>query len=110
MNQAVGEKNRLDKSGGRKRPVLLFTRNGFCKCLGCIILAVTYGIKRHQLGVKPKTYVSKKWETPLRTPLHIYVRGKTYLLKGHIALITFMLTIELFYLTLLHSFIGYYCE
>ena len=37
MNQAVGEKNRPDKSGGRKRPVLPFTRNNLWKRIGCIL-------------------------------------------------------------------------
>ena len=33
-NEAVGKKNRLDKSEGRKRPVRPFTRNEFWKCIG----------------------------------------------------------------------------
>ena len=81
MNQAVGEKNRLDTSVGRKWLVCHFTREKFWKCTGCIILAVTFGVKIHQLWGKPESSVSKKGKTPLRTPLHIYVCCKTDLLK-----------------------------
>ena len=40
MNEAVGEKNPLDKYGGRKRIVRHLTKNDFLKCIGCIILTV----------------------------------------------------------------------
>ena len=34
MNEVVGEKNRLDESGGKKRLVCHFTSNNFWKYIG----------------------------------------------------------------------------
>ena len=82
MNQAVGEKNRLDTSVGRKWLVRHFTREKFWKYTGFIILAVTFGVKVHPLCGKLESYVSKKGQTTLRTPLHRYVYCKTDLLKA----------------------------
>ena len=36
-------KNRLMMSGGKKRLVRPFTSQGFCKCVGCVLSAVTLG-------------------------------------------------------------------
>ena len=49
MNPSVGENNRLGISGGKKRLVSPFIRQEFLKCIGCIILIVTYGKKVHTL-------------------------------------------------------------
>ena len=51
MNEVVGMKNFLLISGGNKqlRLVCNFTRQEFCKCVGCIILEVTYGMKGQKL-------------------------------------------------------------
>ena len=49
MNLAVGEKNRLDLSGGKIRLVHPFRRQEFWKCIGCIISAVTNGNKGHNI-------------------------------------------------------------
>ena len=48
INKSAGEKNCLNNSGGKKQLVRHFTRNKFCKCIWCIILEVTYGIKVNQ--------------------------------------------------------------
>ena len=37
MNLAVGEKNCLDDSGGKKQLVCPFRRHEFWKCIGCIL-------------------------------------------------------------------------
>ena len=82
MNQVVGEKNFLDKSGGGgKRPVRPFTRNKFWKCIGYILLEVTYGNKGHMIWGKPEASIRKKGRTPLRNLLHRDVFGETDLLK-----------------------------
>ena len=49
MNLAVGEKNRLDISGSNILLVHPFRRKEFWKCIGCIISAVTYGNKGHNV-------------------------------------------------------------
>ena len=49
MNEAVGMKNCVTMNGGGKRLVLPFKRQECCKCIGCIILVVTYGKKVHKL-------------------------------------------------------------
>ena len=77
--EAVGEKNLLDKSGGKKRLVHHFTRQKLWKFIGCILLSVTYGIKVKQLWVTTETSLNKKEQN---TP-HRDVCGKTYLLKVH---------------------------
>ena len=48
INEAVGEKNFLDKCERRKRSVCQFKKNEFCKFIGCIISVVTYRIRGHQ--------------------------------------------------------------
>ena len=49
MNEAVVIKNLLTMNGGGKRLVCNFERQEFWKCIGCIILEVTYGKKGHKL-------------------------------------------------------------
>ena len=57
MNEAVGEKNRLDKSGGSKLLVSRFTKNKLCKFIGCILLAVYLWYERTQaLGVNSNIF------------------------------------------------------
>ena len=57
MNESVGDKNRLDNSGGRKQLVCHFTNNKFWKFIGCILSSVTYGMKGHNIWRKNQTYV-----------------------------------------------------
>ena len=45
MDEAVGEKNRIENYGGRKRLVCPFRRQDFWKYIGCILSEVNYGIK-----------------------------------------------------------------
>ena len=54
MNLAVGENNCLDVYGGKIRLVHPFRRQEIWKFIGCIISAVTYGKKGHNIwgGVK----------------------------------------------------------
>ena len=73
MNLAVGDKNPLDNSGGKKRLVIPFRRHEFCTCIGCILLEVTYGNKGHKLWGETQISIGKK----VRAELHRYVRGKT---------------------------------
>ena len=49
MNEAVSMKNRVTLNGGGKRQVKKFTRQEFCKCIGCILSAFTYGKKGRKL-------------------------------------------------------------
>ena len=66
INQAVGEKNKFDKSGwGGGGSVHIFTRKGFWKYIGCILSTVIFAVKGHQIWVKTEAYVSKKRLTPL---------------------------------------------
>ena len=53
-------KNRLTLYGGDKRLVSPFMSQEFWKCIGCILSAVTYGNKRHNIwsGI-PKTFGKK---------------------------------------------------
>ena len=81
MNQAVGEKNNINTSVGRKRPARNFTRNEFWKCIRYILPEVTFGVKGHHIWGKPEASISKKGLIPLQTPLHRDIHGKTYLLK-----------------------------
>ena len=49
MDLAFGEKNRLDIYGGERRLVHPFIRQEFWKCIGCILLVVTYGNKEQNI-------------------------------------------------------------
>ena len=51
MNEMVGMKNFILMSGINRwlRLVRHFTRQKFWKCIGCIISAVTYGMKVHKI-------------------------------------------------------------
>ena len=81
MNQAVGEKNYLDKLVGGKCPVHHCTMSKFWKFIGCILLSVTFGVKEHHIWRKIDACVSKKiWDT-LWTPLHRDFHGKTDILN-----------------------------
>ena len=77
INEAVVEKKNIYKSGWRKQLVLHFTKNNFWKCIGCILLEVTYVIKGHSIWLKTETSVGKKGITPIQRN----VCGKTDLLK-----------------------------
>ena len=48
MNEMVGMNNYLLIYGVKKRLQLLrhFTRQEFCKCIGCILSVITYGEER----------------------------------------------------------------
>ena len=65
MNEVVGEKNCLDNSGGGRWLVNHFTKNEFYKCIGCILLGVTYGIKGHRIWGGIETSVLKKGQNPI---------------------------------------------
>ena len=77
MNLAVGEKNRIDNYGGKKRLVCPFRRQEFCKFIGCIISVITYGKKGHKIWGETQIFVVKK----AQDKLHKDVSGKTDLLK-----------------------------
>ena len=49
MNELVCMKNRFTSNGGGKRLVRPFKRQEFWKCISCVLLAVTYGKKGHNL-------------------------------------------------------------
>ena len=67
-NQVVGEKNFPNKSVGMKWSVYNFTRNYLWKCIGCIILAVTDGIKGQRLWENLKHPLVRRGE--LHCKLH----------------------------------------
>ena len=61
MNKAVTMNNCVTLNGGGKRQVKNFTRQEFWKCIGCILLAATYGRKDATFGAKyPKMLVSMR--------------------------------------------------
>ena len=49
MNEAVGMKNRFTVDGGGKQLVRPLKMQEFCKFIGCVLLAVTYGKKGHEI-------------------------------------------------------------
>ena len=65
MNEAVGDKNRLDKSVGKKQLVHPFRRKELWKCIGCIILTFTYGNKGQNMWRETPIYFGKKAQTKL---------------------------------------------
>ena len=67
MNENIGERNRYQKAVGNRRLVQKFSNNELCKFIGCVLSEGTYCIKGHQIWGKPKTSVSKKEKTPLKT-------------------------------------------
>ena len=101
MNEAVGENNRLGKLRGKKWLVRHFTKNGFWKFIGCILSAVTYDIKVH-LSIRS----GKLQYTGMLVGVHIYQR---YVFIS-IVRINVTISTELFYLTLICSFIGCYFD
>ena len=76
-NEAVGMNNRLDNYGGNKRLVHPLVRKIFWKCIGCILLIVTYVKKFPKLCSEiPKIFGNKS-----TTKLQRDVCGTTYLNK-----------------------------
>ena len=76
-NEAVCMKNRFTSNGGGKLLVRPFKRQEFWKCIGCIILAVNYGNKGHNIWSEvPKCF--SKYENP---KLRRDVCGNTNLYK-----------------------------
>ena len=51
INEAVGMKNRLTMGGGGKQIVRPFRRQELWKCIGCVILEVTYRKKGHTIWI-----------------------------------------------------------
>ena len=49
MNEAVGMKNRINMGGGGKLIIRPFRSQEFWKCIGCVLLEVTYGKKVHNI-------------------------------------------------------------
>ena len=78
MNEAVGEKNHVDKYGGKKHLVFPFRRQEFWKFIGLILLEVTYE-RGHNLWGGGQFFAGNK----AQTKLHRYVRGKTHLHRVH---------------------------
>ena len=74
INQAVGERNHLDKYRGSKRLVSHFTKHKYCNCIGSVLLEVTYGMKEQHIWGETKKSVSKNGQTPINRN----VCGKTY--------------------------------
>ena len=64
-NEAVGTKNRFTIDGGGKRLVCPFNRKYFWKRIGCILSAVTFGKKGHQLWSEIPKYSGKMAPTKL---------------------------------------------
>ena len=60
INEAVGTNNLLTMGGGGKLIVCPFRRQEFCKCGGCIILAVKYGRKGHKLWSEITKYFGNR--------------------------------------------------
>ena len=74
-NLAFGEKNCLDISGGKIRLVRPFIRQEFWKCIGCILSAVTYGKKGHNIWGGLKYWLINRNElnhTEMFVGTHIY--------------------------------------
>ena len=65
VNEAVAEKNCLDKYWGMNQLVRNFTRHEFWKGIGSMFLAVTYGIKGNHMCGTTKTSVNNKGQTKL---------------------------------------------
>ena len=77
INEAVGENNFLDKSGGEKRSVHNFRRQELCKFTGCILSEVTYGKKGHKRWGLTQIYFGKNPPTKLHRDIFVI----TYLYK-----------------------------
>ena len=65
MNEEVGTKNRVTVGGGGKRIVRIFRRQEFWKCIGCILLTVTYGNKGNKIWSELPKYSGKMAPTKL---------------------------------------------
>ena len=78
INEAVGMKNRFTLDGGRKSIVLPFRRQEFCIFIGCVLSAVTYGKKVHNIWSEMPKYFNRA----SRTKLQRDVRGNTDLYQG----------------------------
>ena len=76
-------KNHVILNGGWKRQVKKFTRQEYCKCIGCILFAVAYGKKERNLWSEESKDVGKHENQTLRRD----VRGTTDLQKVCCALI-----------------------
>ena len=76
-NLAVGKKNRLDKSRGKKRLFHPFRRKELWKCIGCILSEFTYGKKGHKIWGETHIFVANKAQTKLLRD----VSGKKYIKK-----------------------------
>ena len=61
MYEAVGMNNHITISGRKKRLVCNFRTHEFWECIGCVLLAVTYGKKVHKLwSENPKSFGNKE--------------------------------------------------
>ena len=78
MNEAVGMNNCVTVGGGGKQIVHPFRRQEFCKCVGCLLSAVTYWRKGHKLWSELPKYSDKMASTKIRRD----VCGNTNLYKG----------------------------
>ena len=65
INEAVVMKNRVTVGEGGERIVRPFRRQEFWKCIGCVILKVTYGKKVHKLWSETPKYFVRMTPTKL---------------------------------------------
>ena len=77
IDEAVDINNCYTTNGGSKRLFRPFERKEFWKCIGCILLEVTYGKKGHKLWSDRPKYSCRMAPTKIRRD----VRGKTDLYK-----------------------------
>ena len=101
MNEAVGRKNIFTMDGGGKRLVGPFKSQEFWKCIGYILLVVNYRKKGRKILKKILLiwHLLKNKQTFVEKPIQIWYVVLT------IAIFTYMLSIQLFYLTQICSYL-----
>ena len=109
MDEMVGMKNCLDNSVGKKRLVCPFISKQFWKYICCIISKITYLKKGQKIwGETPNNFVRRKKLNYTDIFVETYIEISYVVIS--IVLITVMLIIEIFYLSQICSFLGYYFE
>ena len=109
MNEAVGMKNRLMVSGGKKRLVRPFNSQEFWKCISFILSAVTCGKKGHNFWSELPFFWVRSHQLNYKEMFvgtQIYI---SYVVISNV-IITVMLAIKLLYFTQLCSFLGCFFE
>ena len=69
-NEGVGMKIRFTMDGGGKRLVCPFKRQEFWKWIGCVLSAVTYGKKGHNISSEVPNLSCRMAPTRLQRDLH----------------------------------------